>query len=101
VTGHYILGQIQRQAIVTLGPEELGELLELAETVREVDTCLSGWIRILTIADNLIVQEQTPEGEVLVRRMASIEDAERFVEQRLIAYERMWDGCGCRIDYRA
>ena len=54
MTGHYILGQIQRQAIVTLGPEELGELLELAETVREVDTCLCGWIRILTVAGETV-----------------------------------------------
>jgi len=101
VTNHDILGQLERQAIVTLGPEDLGELLESAETVREVDTGISGRIRILIVADNVIVQEQTPKDEVLVRRMLSLEEAERFVEQRLVAYERMWDGCGCRIEYHA
>jgi len=101
VTGNDILDQLGRQAIVTLGPEDLGGLLESAETVREVDTGISGRIRVLAVADNVIVQEQTPKGEVLVRRMSSLEEAERFVEQRLVAYERMWDGCGCRIDYHA
>ena len=23
----------------------------------------------------------------------------RFVAERMDQYERMWDGCGCRIDY--
>ena len=27
--------------------------------------------------------------------------AVHFVDDRLAAYERMWDGCGCKIDYFA
>jgi hypothetical protein len=99
MTGHDTLEQLERQAIVALAPEQLGELLQSAETVREVNTCLSGWLRILSIAGTALIQEQTPEGEFLVRSMPSIEDAECFVERRLATYERMWDGCGCTIDY--
>ena len=29
------------------------------------------------------------------------ETAERFVEDRLSDYERMWDGCGCKIEYHS
>jgi hypothetical protein len=96
-----MLERLDRQTVISIGTEELEALLEAAETVREVDTRLSGWIRILIVADEVILQEQTPKGEFLLRRMTSIEDAERFVEQRLAVYERMWDGCGCKIDYRA
>jgi hypothetical protein len=99
MTGHEVLEQFERKAIVALAPERLSELLQSVETVREVDTCLSGWLRILSVAGTTLIQEQTPEGELLVRRMPSIEDAERFVERRLATYERMWDGCGCTIDY--
>jgi hypothetical protein len=94
------MGQFEEQAIVTLDAEALPQLLEAAEVVREVDTCLTGWIRILRIENQFAVQEQTPEGEVLVRRLDSRGTAEHFVEQRLRDYERMWDGCGCTIDYR-
>ena len=95
-----LIDQIQEQEIVSLDPEDLPKLLAVADTIRADDTCLAGWIRILSIEGRLLVQEQTPAGEVLLRRLASREGAERFVERRLADYERMWDGCGCKIDYR-
>ena len=92
--------QIETQAILAIDEEELTALLEAAETVREADTCLSGWIRILSLDGHVLVQEQTTEGEILIRRMASLETAEYLVGDRLATYERMWDGCGCKVDYR-
>jgi len=94
-----LIAQIGDIAIVALDGEALPELLEAAEVIRADDTCVAGWIRILCINDHFAVQEQTPDGELLVRRLVSPEAAERFVEDRLIDYERMWDGCGCTIDY--
>jgi hypothetical protein len=35
----------------------------------------------------------------VIRRLADEAAAARFVADRLATYERMWDGCGCRIDY--
>ena len=49
----------------------------------------------------ILVQEETPEREVLVRKLASIDAANGLVDGRLADYERMWDGCGCKIDYFA
>jgi hypothetical protein len=46
-----------------------------------------------------MVQEETPDRVVLTRRMATREAAEAFVNDRLEIYERMWDGCGCKINY--
>lgn len=91
--------QIEKQAIIALDGEALSELLEAAEVVRADDTCVAGWIRILEIEGLYAVQEQTSEGEVLIRNLNSREAAERFIENRLTDYERMWDGCGCKIDY--
>jgi hypothetical protein len=94
-----LIERIGRQAVVSLDREELPKLLEGAETIRADDTCLAGWIRVLSIGGQVVVQEQAPDGEVLLRRLTSREDAERFVDRRLSDYERMWEGCGCRIDY--
>lgn len=91
--------EIEQQAIIALDGEALPELLEATEVIRADDTCVAGWIRILRINDHFAVQEQTPDGEILVRRLISREAAERFVEDRLNDYECMWDGCGCKIDY--
>ena len=35
----------------------------------------------------------------LERVVADLEAAGRFVDNRLAAYDRMWDGCGCKVDY--
>ncbi len=94
-----LIVQIGHVAIVALDSEVLPELLEATEVIRSDDTCVAGWIRILRINEHFTVQEQAPGGEVLVRRLNSREAAESFVEDRLNDYERMWDGCGCTIDY--
>jgi hypothetical protein len=94
-----LIEQTEKRQIVSLDPEDLPKFLAVADTIRADDTCLAGWIRILSVDGRIVVQEQTPEGEVLLRRYDSREAAERFVERRLADYERMWDGCGCKIDY--
>ena len=48
-----------------------------------------------------MVQEQTTNGEILVHEVGSEAAAQRVVDDRLATYERMWDGCGCKVDYRA
>jgi len=94
-----IVSQLTQRSIVTVSEDELQMLLEMGESVREKDTCLSGKIRILRIDDMVVVQEKIPQGAYLIRKMESREEADRFVDERLETYDRMWDGCGCKIDY--
>jgi hypothetical protein len=79
--------------------ETLAGLLEAADVLRQDDTCIAGMIRILSVDGVILVQEETPDREVLARGMATREDADAFVNDRLEIYERMWDGCGCKINY--
>ncbi len=95
-----VIRQIKKLAILALDRKDLEKLLDDSDTIRADDTCVAGWIRILTLGGHVLVQEEAPEGDVLIRRFDSHETAERFVEQRLATYERMWDGCGCKIDYQ-
>ena len=88
------------RGIVVRQPDELSGLIESAELLREDDTHIAGKIRILRVGDRILVQEQEPETRNLIlREFPSQGEAEKFVEDRLETYDRMWDGCGCKIDY--
>jgi hypothetical protein len=47
------------------------------------------------------VVEAPAEDERIIRLLGDAANARRFVDERLAQYERMWEGCGCRIDYLA
>jgi len=47
----------------------------------------------------LAAVERPGAGRRVVRPLPDEEAVRRFVADRLTAYERMWDGCGCKIDY--
>ena len=84
---------------LVLTAEERDELLASAVVLSEDDTQLCGPIRVLDLDGTTVVQEQAREGEILLREMPSVVGARKFVEERLASYERLWDGCGCKIDY--
>jgi hypothetical protein len=92
--------KVQEAGVVSMDPRRLPGLLEATEILRVDDTGLAGPIRILRLKGRMVIQEQTPDGEVLLRGATTRDSAEAFVDGRLADYERMWDGCGCRIDYR-
>lgn len=94
-----ILNQFETKNIVFISPQELNTLLSQVEIILEADTLISHMIRILKVSATFWVQEKSPKNEVLLRAFASEKAAKEFVDDRLQIYEKMWDGCGCRIDY--
>ena len=78
--------------VVAVSAGELDLVLDETEVARQVETALSGPIRVLVADDHFLVQERTPKGELLLRLLSSRQEADRFVDDRLDAYERMWDG---------
>jgi hypothetical protein len=91
--------KLKLEAPIPIDRKALVDLLESAAALRQENTCVSGWIRVLAFNGAILVQEETPEGHALARRMPTIEQANEFVDRRLETYERMWDGCGCTIRY--
>lgn len=81
-----------------LTASELGTLLDAAEAWREEDSSVQGAIRLLQLDDVVLAQEHDPHGTAVVRRLDDRAAAERFLAARLATYDRMWDGCGCRVD---
>ena len=94
-----ILIQFETRSIVIISLQELKTLLSQVEIILEADTLISHMIRILKISATFWVQEKSPKNEILLRTFASEKAAKEFVENRLQIYEKMWDGCGCKIDY--
>lgn len=78
---------------------DLDEVLIDFHIIFETDTILSGKIRILQKEDRFFIQETTNKNEILFRRMKNLNEAEELVKQRMEIYEKMWDGCGCKVDY--
>jgi len=43
--------------------------------------------------------EWASKDQCVLRRLEDGDAVQRFVTRRLEQYERLWNGCGCRIDY--
>ena len=71
------------------------------EEVARHDTKISGDIVVLRSGNGWAAVEEPAAGERVIRRLADADAVRRFIEGRMEAYDRMWDGCGCRIDYDA
>lgn len=94
-----LLAKLKSQNVIEISRADLASLLDKAAVLRSEDTGMAGWCRILSLEGCLLFQEETPQGEILVRKMNSRKVANQLAEDRLATYERMWDGCGCKIDY--
>jgi hypothetical protein len=55
-------------------------------------TGIAGLLRIGRIGDKLVAVEEADAGLIAVRPLASAKAAASFVQQRLAAYDRLWDG---------
>ncbi|HSO22731.1 MAG TPA: hypothetical protein VLT81_07475 [Chondromyces sp.] len=87
-----LLDDLAQRSPARLAGEQLDELLEAANLIREENTGVAGPLRVMVLDGAILVQEQTPQRELLLRTRPSLEEAMEFVDRRLEIYERMWDG---------
>lgn len=87
-----LVGCFENGSPARLRGDELDALLAAATVVREENTGVSGMLRVLTVGGWVLVQEETPQREILLRDRPDLETAMAFVERRLQRYEKMWDG---------
>jgi hypothetical protein len=87
-----LLHDLENGGIARLDRAALDRLIETGELLREDRSALAGSIRTLRHDGRILVQERNPEGELFLRAFSSEAAAARFVQSRLDAYERMWDG---------
>lgn len=94
-----ILQSLSEKKNVYLPVPELDKILSFSEIRYEKNTLISDYIRIVKIDDKIIVQEKTDKNEIALHLFENEQDAEKFVNERLDIYEKMWDGCGCKVKY--
>jgi hypothetical protein len=90
---------LKKDKKIYLPSDQLEKILSLSEIVLEKDTLISDLIRILKINRQIIVQEKTDKSEIALHLLQNEVEANKFVNKRLETYEKMWDGCGCKIHY--
>jgi len=99
MTTEELSDRLRSEGIVKIEP---GEWTTLAATLEEVErhpTFMAGDLVIVRADAGLIAVEEPSSTERVLRLLGGDEEARSFVEQRLDTYERMWDGCGCRVEY--
>ena len=69
------------------------------EWIESHDTCLAGDLRIISTPAGPAAVEQPKPDRRVVRLLSDETEVRRFVRERLDTYDRMWDGCGCKVDY--
>ena len=69
------------------------------ELLKSVSTGIAGDIKIYNQSDNEnLVIEQDQKNNYYIRLMKS-KHIEEFINERLSIYDKMWDGCGCKVFY--
>ena len=94
-----IISSVKKKKYLIISEVELNELLSNSKLIIEENTYISDKIRLLKFKDELILQEKTTKDEYLVRLMKTEKEAAELIKNRLDIYNRMWDGCGCKVKY--
>jgi len=94
-----LITRAKKKAYLKLNEKNLELLLSKCKVVEEKDTLISGKLRLLSFQNDLFIQEQSNKGELLLRFMKDKEEAKEFIDERMETYDKMWDGCGCRVHY--
>ncbi|KPK59721.1 MAG: hypothetical protein AMS21_09800 [Gemmatimonas sp. SG8_38_2] len=90
---------LEAEGIVSIPVTEWEKLAHEFEELERHGTFVAGDLLIVRGIMGLAAVEEPSVGERVLRRFADAEEVRSFVQQRLDQYERMWDGCGCKVDY--
>lgn len=91
--------RLSSEGIVRLARAEWEEVAGAFPELERHDTHLAGDLVIVGDADGPVAVEEPDAETRVLRRLSGPGDVRRFVQDRLETYERMWDGCGCKVEY--
>ena len=94
-----ILDKFSDSRIVLLDISMLPDILSKAKVILERNTVINDYVRILEVNKKIIFQEITTKNEIALRLFNDFNEAELLLNNRIDVYEKMWDGCGCKVDY--
>jgi hypothetical protein len=99
MTSEEFLERVREGGTIPLSVSEWEGISPVFPEVERHRTQLAGDLIIIEV-DGLLVAVESPSREARVARpLGSLEAVRDFVDKRMEEYERMWDGCGVKIDY--
>lgn len=90
---------LKKKKFLKIDRDEVNKILVDSKLLIEENTYISDKIRLLEYETILFIQEKTTEDEFLIRKVNSRKEGKELIKERLEIYNRMWDGCGCKVDY--
>jgi hypothetical protein len=94
-----IIVEAKKNIYSLINDEDLNNLLSDSEIIIEKDTLISDKIRLLKFEGELLIQEKSNKDEFIIRMVSSKSEGESFINSRMETYDKMWDGCGCKVEY--
>ena len=94
-----IIAELTEFDFLIISEDQLFELKQHSNLIIEEITLISDFIRIFEFRDVYIFQEKTPKDEIVIRKFIDKSNANNLLRNRLEIYEKMWNGCGCKINY--
>lgn len=94
-----LMGRLVEGEIVSLTPDQWRCVAPSFEVAERHDTGLRGEILLVTSGAGAAIVEEPSNAERVVRPLPTTAAARELIADRLATYDRMWDGCGCKIDY--
>lgn len=99
VTPDALEERLAREGIVTLDAAEWAAVAAAFPEEERHPTHIAGDLIIVRAAAGPVAVEEPAPGRRVLRRLADPAAVRAFVRDRLDTYERMWDGCGCKVEY--
>jgi hypothetical protein len=101
MTAKKLINVLNSKKVIILPEDQLKDILNIKgiKIIRNENTFISDQIRILSLDSIIILQEITTNHELCLRKLKNINEANKLIDERLDTYEKMWDGCGCKVDY--
>jgi hypothetical protein len=99
MTPETVFQRLAAGEIIEVSEEDWQQLNGELRVLETHETGLAGQLLLARGPRGLVAVEQPAPGSRVLRPLASRQAATRFVQERMATYERMWDGCGCKIDY--
>lgn len=91
--------KVEEGGSVPFSREEWEAVAHAFPVVERHNTQLAGDLLIIKLGDALAAVEAPSRDARVARLLGGSQEARVFVEKRLEEYERMWDGCGVKVDY--
>jgi len=94
-----LVKRLSEESIVSLERDAWEAVAGQFEEIERHATFIGGDLIIIQLDSGFAAVEQPESEKRVIRRLPDSDAVRRFVDQRRQEYDRMWDGCGCKINY--